>query len=618
MKIMERFKFNVPVLFIFIVLLLTGCSKQLSEITPDQSLTNTVDNGMLKSASTAGSMKDSYIIVFKDDGVNVNALVNAEIDAAVDTEVEKLGKNFGVKSDFTYKHALKGFAATLPAAAVEALRNNPRIKYIEQNQEVHIVATQSNPPSWGLDRSDQRALPLNASYTYNQTGSGVDAYIIDTGIRLTHNDFGGRAITGYDAVTIGGTATDGNGHGTHVAGTVGGTSYGMAKGVRLIAVRVLNNQGSGTWAQVIAGLDWVVSNHTTNRAVANMSLGGGASTTVDDAVKRVVADGVVMCVAAGNDALNASGYSPARVAEAITVGATGSSDVFASFSNYGSIVDILAPGVSITSDYYSSNTATATMSGTSMATPHVAGAAALYLEANPTATPAQVEAGLKAVATQGAITSVPSGTANLLLYSIAGTPLPPTVPAAPTLSSPANSSTGIAINTGLTWNTVSGATSYNVQVSTSSSFGTTVYNATGITSTSASPAGLANNTTYYWRVSATNGVGTGAWSSVWSFTTVVQGNVPLAPVLSSPANNATNVSRTPSFSWIASAGATSYNFQLSKKSNFSSLVNNSTLTGTSTTVSGLSRTTTYYWRVSAKNAVGTSPWSVTRNFTTGR
>jgi subtilisin family serine protease len=614
---MERFKSKLPVLSIFTALLLGGCAEQLSDITVDQPSANTQDVG-LKSSSVAGSLKDSYIVVFKDDAGSVNAAaraaVNAEIDAAVDTEVEQLGKNFGVKSDFTFKHAIKGFAATLPAAAVEALRNNPRVKYIEQNQEVHIVATQSNPPSWGLDRSDQRALPLNASYIYNQTGSNVDAYIIDTGIRLTHSDFGGRAITGFDAITAGGTATDGYGHGTHVAGTVGGTTYGMAKGVRLISVRVLDNTGYGTDAQVIAGLDWVVSNHTTNLAVANMSLGGDASTPLDDAVKRVVADGVVMCVAAGNDAANAANYSPARVAEAITVGATGSSDGFAYFSNYGTIVDILAPGVSIKSDYYSSDTGTATMSGTSMATPHVAGAAALYLEAFPTSTPAQVENGIKASATPNAITSVPSGTVNSLLFSIPGTPPPP---AAPTLSSPANGSTGIAINTALTWNTVSGATSYNVQVSTSSGFGTTVFNASGITATSASPAGLANSTKYYWRVSATNGVGTGAWSTVRSFTTIASGTVPAAPVLSLPANNATGVSRNPSFSWIASTGATSYNFQLSKYSNFTKMVKNTTLTTTATSASGLSRNTLYYWRVRAINSLGTSPWSASpRSFTT--
>jgi subtilisin family serine protease len=617
---MKNLKSIYSVINIFIVLLLVGCSEQLSDITPDQSLKN---DGNLKSASAAGALKDSYIIVFKDDAVNVNgvvnALVDAEIDAAVDTEVQQLGKNFGVKPDYTFKHAIKGFAATLPAAAVEALKNNPRVKYIEQNKEVHIVATQSNPPSWGLDRSDQRALPLNASYIYNQTGSNVDAYIIDTGIRLTHIDFGGRAITGYDAITLDGTAADGHGHGTHVAGTVGGTSYGIAKGVRLIAVRVLDNTGYGTDAQVIAGLDWVVSNHTTNLAVANMSLGGDASTPLDDAVRRVVADGVVMCVAAGNDAANASNYSPARVAEAITAGATSSSDGFASFSNYGTIVDILAPGVSIKSDYYSSNTATATMSGTSMATPHVTGAAALYLEAFPTSTPAQVENGIKASATPNAITSVPSGTVNSLLFSIPGTPPPPAVPAAPSLISPANGSTGIAINTALTWNAVSGATSYNVQVSTSSGFGTTVYNATGITATSVSPAGLANSTKYYWRVSATNGVGTGAWSTVRNFTTIASGTVPAAPVLILPANNATGVSRNPSFSWGASTGATSYNFQLSKYSTFTTTVKNTTLTTTSTSASGLSRNTVYYWRVRAINSVGSSPWSVSpRSFTTAR
>jgi subtilisin family serine protease len=293
-------------------------------------------------------------------------------------------------------------------------------------------------------------------------------YCIDTGIRFTHVDFGGRAVTGYDAITPGGTAADGNGHGTHTAGTIGGATYGVAKGVRLIAVRVLDNSGSGTYSQVIAGIDWVTSNHTTTSAVANMSLGGPQDAALDAAVRASIVDGVTYCVSAGNSAANASGYSPADVGEALTVGATDNTDTWAYFSNYGSVVDILAPGVNVTSDYYTSNTATASMSGTSMSSPHVAGAAALYLEANPTAAPAAVHSAITSNATTNAISGVPSGTVNKLLYSLIGAPPPP--PSAPTLSSPANGATGVSIPATFTWNASTGATSYRVQVSTSSSF----------------------------------------------------------------------------------------------------------------------------------------------------
>ena len=500
---MKRILSNLPALSILIVLMFGGCTKESTDLTKDQISSETSKAPILRSASVPDDLKDSYIVVFKDDGENV--------DAEVDAEVEHQGRSFGVKADHTYKHALKGFAGKITGAALEELRNNPRVKYIEQDQKAHIVGSQSPTPSWGLDRSDQHLLPLDATYNYNQTGSNIDAYIFDTGIRLTHSDFGGRAITGFDAITSGGTATDGNGHGTHVAGTVGGSAYGIAKNVHLIAVRVLNNQGSGTYSQVIAGLDWAVANHTPNQpAVGNMSLGGPVSTALDDAIRRVIGDGIVLCVAAGNNGLNASSYSPSRVAEAITVGATSSTDVFASWSNYGSIVDILAPGVSITSDYYTSNTATATMSGTSMATPHVAGAAALYLEANPTATPAQVESGLKANATPNTITSVPSATVNLLLYTILGSP--PPAPTAPILNSPADAATGVAIPATVSWNASSGATSYTVQVSTSTDFGTGTIVISGIAGTSTNVTGLSDNTPYYWRVNATNAGGTSNWS----------------------------------------------------------------------------------------------------------
>lgn len=459
---------------------------------------------------------------------------------------------------------------------------------------------------------------MDHTYNYYQTGAGVDAYIIDTGIRFTHTDFGSRAVPGVDEITPGGSANDGNGHGTHVAGTTGGAAYGIAKTVRLIAVRVLDNSGSGTYAQVIAGVDWVTGDHTTRPAVANMSLSGSASTSLDQAVRTSIADGVTYCVAAGNNGTNASNRSPARVAEAITVGATDSSDRWASFSNYGSVLDILAPGVSITSDWNTSDTATNTIYGTSMATPHVAGAAALYLEANPTATPAQVASGLVAIGTPGVISGVPSGTVNLLLYTLSGSTPPPTPPAAPVLSSPANGATGISTSPTLSWYASSGASTYGVEVSTVSDFSTLVVDRSGLTTTSTTVTGLAANTLYYWRVNATNVAGDSPWSTVWSFTTVA-GSPPPAPTLVSPANGSSNVSRTPTLTWNASQGATAYRVQVSTRSDFRTTVyDNPNITATSVTLPQLGSRTRYYWHVSASNSYGTSPYSATWNFRTMR
>ncbi|HSP77990.1 MAG TPA: S8 family serine peptidase, partial [Myxococcaceae bacterium] len=315
----------------------------------------------------------------------------------------------------TYSRAVKGFAVRMPEARVQRLLQDPRVQLVEEDSYVEATASQSGA-TWGIDRTDQRNLPLNSTYTYNADGSGVHAYIVDTGVKLTHNEFAGRMGNGYDAVTSGGSANDCNGHGTHVAGTVGGTTYGLAKNVTIHPVRVLDCNGSGTTAGVIAGVDWVSQNHV-KPAVANMSLGGGASTTLDNAVNNAVAQGVVFAVAAGNDNSNACNYSPARAADALTVGSTTSSDARSSFSNYGTCLDIYAPGSSITSAWYTSDTATNTISGTSMASPHVAGVAALYLQCNPSATPAQVEAALEGNATSGVLSSVGTGSPNLLLYS---------------------------------------------------------------------------------------------------------------------------------------------------------------------------------------------------------
>lgn len=593
-----------PWLFALIALavIVAGCSKNPSRITGPggAQLRASGPAPLIVHPAGPNTVQGAYIVVLKD------------AVADVDGEVNQIGRNLGFKADFIYKHAIKGFAAKLTPAAVQALRNNPNVDYIDQDQIAHAVTIQSNA-TWGLDRIDQRALPLSTTYQYDQTGTGVDAYCIDTGIRFTHTEFGGRAVTGFDAITSGGTAADGNGHGTHTAGTIGGAIYGVAKGVRLIAVRVLDNSGSGSYSQVIAGIDWVTGNHTTNPAVANMSLGGPPDATLDTAVRNSIADGVVYCVSAGNSSADASTQSPARVAEAITVGATDIGDGFASFSNFGAGVDVSAPGVNVTSSWFTSDTATNTISGTSMASPHTAGVAALYLAANPTATPAAVASAITSNATTGTITGIPSGTPNRLLYSLFGPPPPP--PAAPVLASPADGATGVPIPAALSWNASSGATSYTVQVSTNSGFTSFVYNQS-VTTTSASVGGLAGTTQYFWRVSASNGGGMSAFSAVRSFTTA-SAPPPAAPVLSAPISGATNVSRSPTLSWNASSGAASYQVQVSTSSIFDILVyDQSGITGTSTTVSGLGSRVTYYWRVNATNSSGTSGWSSTWDFKT--
>ncbi|MET9830604.1 S8 family peptidase [Streptomyces sp. NPDC006385] len=370
--------------------------------------------GRIQYAGAAGAVADSYLVTLRAD----HARSGSQAGRAL---VEK----YGADVERTYTKALNGYAIEASEAEAKRLAADPAVASVVQNRTFSVDATQTNPPSWGLDRVDQRNLPLNSSYTYpDSAGQGVTAYVIDTGVRITHSDFGGRASYGYDAIDNDNTAQDGHGHGTHVAGTVGGTAHGVAKKAKIVGVRVLNNSGQGTTAQVVAGIDWVARN-AVKPAVVNMSLGGPADSALDTAVRNAIASGVTFAVAAGNESTNASTRSPARVAEAITVGATTSSDARASYSNYGSALDLFAPGSSITSTWSTSDSATNTISGTSMASPHVAGAAALHLAANPSATPAQVASALTSAATTGVVTNPGTGSPNRLLNVGGGTTTPP-------------------------------------------------------------------------------------------------------------------------------------------------------------------------------------------------
>ncbi|MDP4672862.1 MAG: S8 family peptidase, partial [Solirubrobacteraceae bacterium] len=343
-----------------------------------------------------------------------------------------------------FRSAVKGYVASLDSADVARLRAQDGVLLVEKDKPVEALSAGPRSglaSSWGLDRIDQRTLPLNSQISTSQNGFGVTAYIIDTGIRADHSQFGGRVAVGYDAIGDGQNTNDCNGHGTHVAGTVGGSSYGVAPQVSLVAIRVLDCGGSGSTSGVIAGINWATANHAAGvPAVANMSLGGGYSAALNTATQNAIADGITFAVAAGNENANACNSSPASTPNALTVGSTTSSDARSSFSNWGSCVDIFAPGSGITSAWSTSSTATNTISGTSMASPHVAGAAALLLSASPASTPAQVASAMGNAATTGVVNDAGTGSPNRLLYTgESSTPNPtPEPPPAPAPTPPAN------------------------------------------------------------------------------------------------------------------------------------------------------------------------------------
>jgi subtilisin family serine protease len=459
-----------------------------------------VAEGQVLYAGAADSIRDSYVVVFKDS-------VSAQ---NVDNQVRSSTSRYGGRATHTYRAALHGYAAAMSERQARRLAADPAVAYVQQDREVRVTDVQPNPPSWGLDRVDQRNLPLDNSYTFDTTASNVTAYVIDTGIRLTHQTFGGRATWGTNT-TGDGNNTDCNGHGTHVAGTIGGSQYGIAKGVNLVAVKVLNCSGSGSFAGVAAGIDFVTQQHQAGQpAVANMSLGAqGSDTATENAVRNSIADGVVYAIASGNSNSDACNFTPARVAEAITVNASDINDVRASFSNFGTCTDIFGPGVNITSSWMTNDTATNTISGTSMATPHTAGVAALWLAAHPGDTPAQVAAGLIANSTPNKITSPGTGSPNRLLFTnpSGGTP------GAPSVTNPGSRTGTVGVATSLqltasggtppyTWSATGLPAGLSINASSGLISGTpTTAGTFSVTATATDTASQSGSATFSWTIS---------------------------------------------------------------------------------------------------------------------
>ena len=581
-------------------------SSTTSSSSSTSSTTSTTSTTVPATTSSQDPLEGTSIVMLRPD-VDVQAFVAAE--NALGGEVIQ-----------AFTQAISGYVALLSESQIARLSKDPRVASIEPNQIIEIEGDQASPPSWGLDRIDQRARPLNSLYTYNFGGAGVTAYVIDTGIRADHVEFSGRVVSGFGAIADGYGSTDCNGHGTHVAGTIGGSTTGVAKSTRLVPVRVLNCRGSGALSNVISGLNWVITDHAAGTpAVANLSLGGGLSSAFNTAIANAVADGITVVVAAGNNNRLACSYSPASAPSAITVGATTSADARASYSNYGSCLDIFAPGSGITSAYHTSSTALRSLSGTSMAAPHVAGAAALLLEADPTMTPAAVATKLTTYATPDVVSSQGAGSINLFLYTksawLAPTPVAPSTPRDLTVVAGDSS-------VALTWlapttDNGSSVTDYLIEFSSNSGSTWSTFNDGVSTSTSATVTGLTNATSYSFRVKAVSSVGTSDASNVISTTPGIPGE----PTSLRP----TALNQSVRLTWAApslNGGSAVTDYLVEYTTDLSAgylLFDDGVSTSTTATVTGLTNGTSYFFRVKAVNTIGTgqpsgvasgAPWAI--------
>lgn len=461
--------------------------------------------GQILNANTPNSIAERYIAVLKEASTR-----------SVPAAAEDLAGKYHATVHYLYRATVQGFSAEMSEQDARRMAADPSVAYVEQVQQVRLAGEQPSPPSWGIDRIDQPGLPLGNSYKYpDSAGSGVTVYVLDTGIRRTHQDFENRASFGYDFIDNDPDATDCHGHGTHVAGTAAGRTYGVAKAAKIVAVRVLNCQGSGNTDQIVAGIDWVTQN-AAKPAVANMSLGlQGSDTTMENAVKGSIAAGIQYSLAAGNNGQDACGFSPAKVPTAITVGNTTNQDARNNGSNYGTCLDLFAPGTSIVSASYSSDTGSATMTGTSMAAPHVAGAAALYLSEHPSASSAEVRDALVNNGVTGKVTSPGSGSPNVLLNT--AFLLGPSNPGEVKVANPGDQSSLVGTAVTLT-NTVSGgtepytwsATGLPAGLSIDSGSGTvsgtpTAEGTSSVTITAKDSAGKSGSATFSWKVSKDGG-----------------------------------------------------------------------------------------------------------------
>jgi subtilisin family serine protease len=585
-------------------ILLAGCTQDR----PTGIRPSDLDSGpSFAAAPAAEKIPGQYIVRLRDDVQDVGGVA-----------VQIAGADGGTIG-YLYSHAIKGFSIRISDAAAAGIARHSKVLHVEQDQVVHAIADQQGA-TWGIDRVDQPNLPVSGTYGYNATGAGVKVYIIDTGIRLTHNEFGGRAIAGTDKIDNDDNPDDCNGHGTHVAGTVGGTTYGVAKAATLVAVRVLDCGGSGSNSAVIAGIDWATADHQAGQpAAANMSLGGVGS-ALNAAVQGSIADGITYAIAAGNSNFDACFFTPASAPNAITVAAStrsvdGLQDQKAGYSNYGSCVDIYAPGSGITSAWNAADDATETISGTSMASPHVAGAAALYLQSDPSATPAKVAQELTGKATVGKIVNNVGATPNKLLYTFFITATPPTKPAAPTsLAASAVNSSRID----LAWTDNSNnEDAFAIERCTGAECTNFAEHAVvGANVASYSDAGLAGSTTYRYQVRARNGAGDSEYSNVAAATTAAPPVAPAAPTgLTATAAGQTQIN----LAWTDNSNNEDrFKIERCTGAGCSNFAQIATVGPNVTTYdnTGLSPGTSYSYRVLANNGGGDSPYSNLASATT--